>query len=580
MGARKPSGFWGSLKRVYAILHPGHRRDIGLVALLTLFGTLAEIATIGLVVSFLALLSGASPASVPWLDSVLEGIAQPSRGGQLVVALAALCIAAIAAAVVRIMLLRSTQKLVFSFGHRLSVELQRRALFQPFAWHVRHNSSEQLATIEKAECVTTGVLLPLAQASAASVLIAGVSIFLLQIAPLSTVIAGLALGAAYFTIAQVVRNRLESNSRRLDRAFERRIRILQEGLGGIRDVILDGSQAQVLEEFRRADLELALARANSSVVVSVPRFLIESAGIVVLAGVALLLSERPGGLAEALPTLGALALGAQRLLPLIQQLYSAWSNVAANKLVLEDVANRLELPVAERKAAGKLRFESQIEFRNVSYTYAERGQPAVSDVSFTIHRGRRVALMGPTGSGKSTPADLLMGLLEPTSGSILIDGVSLLGENLQQWRANVAHVPQSPFVADASFARNIALSRDFDLQRIRNAARDAQLDGFIDSLPNGYETPVGERGARMSGGQLQRLAIARAIYKNVPLLLLDEATSGLDTETEAALLSALDRLQDQGRTIVIISHRSTTVARCDLVVRLEHGRVGEIAKTA
>jgi ATP-binding cassette subfamily B protein len=314
-------------------------------------------------------------------------------------------------------------------------------------------------------------------------------------------------------------------------------------------------------------------------VTTIPRFLIESAGIVVIAALAMVLASRSGGLIAALPVLGALALGAQRLLPLVQQLFNGWSNVAANKSVIGDVVRRLQLPIPNVVEPGpRLPFERSIEFRGVSFAYGDRVHPAVTGLTFTIPRGSRLALVGPTGSGKSTTADLLMGLLEPESGSILIDGTVLDDDNRRAWRSNVAHVPQMLFVADASIARNIALSAEIDMARVRDCAALAQLDDFISSLPNGYETRVGERGARLSGGQRQRLAIARAIYKDTPFLLLDEATTALDRDTEAAVLAALERVQDEGRTIVIISHNASTTAGCDLILRLENGRQTEFSR--
>ena len=179
-------------------------------------------------------------------------------------------------------------------------------------------------------------------------------------------------------------------------------------------------------------------------------------------------------------------------------------------------------------------FKQLIEFRDVAFTYADRSDPALDGLSFQIPKGSRVALVGPTGSGKSTTADILMGLLDPTSGEVLVDGARLTATNLQKWRANIAHVPQMLFVADASLAENIALANQIDMKRVREAAKLAHLEQFIASLPEAYETRVGERGLLLSGGQRQRLAIARAIYKNAEVLVLDEATSALDDATESS----------------------------------------------
>jgi ATP-binding cassette subfamily B protein len=189
-----------------------------------------------------------------------------------------------------------------------------------------------------------------------------------------------------------------------------------------------------------------------------------------------------------------------------------------------------------------------------------------------------VAITGKTGAGKSTLADLLMGLIEPTEGRLLVDGQELSGSQLAAWRRSIAHVPQSIFLTDDSIAANIALpSRGtiMDMERVRHAAETAQLAEYVDHLPDGFATKIGERGSRMSGGQRQRLALARAIYKNAPVLVLDEATSALDDETEAAVLKTLDALREQGTTAIVIAHRASSLAGCDLAVQLDHGRLVE-----
>jgi ATP-binding cassette subfamily B protein len=270
------------------------------------------------------------------------------------------------------------------------------------------------------------------------------------------------------------------------------------------------------------------------------------------------------------------------LLPLLQQIYVSWSVAVGNNSILTQVLELVRLPVnAELMEAGQLPalpLRQDIRFEKVGFVYPSRQGAAVKQVSLEIRRGQRVALIGKTGSGKSTLADLVMGLLEPTEGRILVDGVPLTTANRRNWQRSIAHVPQAIFLADASIARNIALgvpSETVDMERVIEAARKAQLDGFVDELPEGYDTFVGERGIRLSGGQRQRLGIARAIYKQAPVLVLDEATSALDDATEAAVMQALDRLGEEGRTIIMIAHRLSTIAEADVVIRLDGGRVVE-----
>lgn len=575
MSGRTSTSFWGSLRQLYGMTDAPARRQVRLLVLLTIAGAFGEMVAIATVVPFLALLaSGASAPQKRWIQPLLNAVGADTLPREVLAATVLLGAAAVLSGTLRLLLDRKTQDFVFSFGHRLLVEVQRRMLLQPYTWHVRQNSSRQLAAIERVELLAGMVLMPLVQAIAATIIALLVLALLLRIAPGATLAAGVAVGIVYYAVAALARRRLHSYSDEINSAFEGRIRNVQEGLAGIRDLILEGSQAAVLERFRMIDLRLSRARANSAFVSSVPRSIVEPAGIVTIAVLALLLSRREGGLLAALPILGAVALGAQRLLPLVQQLYQGWTSVSTNRSLIDDLADLLRLPVpAVPASSAPLPFAHAIEFRDVGYAYPERPEPAVSALDFTIRRGSRVALVGPTGSGKSTTADLLMGLLEPTRGSIAVDGIELTPDNRQAWRANVAHVPQILFVADATIARNICLGSDIDMERVREAASLAQLDQFVRTLPDGFDTVVGERGARISGGQRQRLAIARAIYRNTPLLVLDEATSALDDETEAAILHAADRLQQQGRTIVIIAHRSRLIESCDQLLRLDKGRL-------
>jgi ATP-binding cassette subfamily B protein len=220
-----------------------------------------------------------------------------------------------------------------------------------------------------------------------------------------------------------------------------------------------------------------------------------------------------------------------------------------------------------------------MRLEHVSFTYPGPRSPALEDISVRIPRGSRVAIVGRTGSGKTTFADLLMGLLEPSSGQIFIDGVLLDRSTRTAWQRSIAHVPQSAFLADTTIARNIAFGAretEVDLDRVRVAAKHAQLDGFVAHLPDGYDTLVGERGIGLSGGQRQRLAIARAFYKDAAVVVLDEATSALDDETEAAIVRSLDAMAKQGRTIVVIAHRPTSIVNCDLIVRLHEGRLAGV----
>jgi ATP-binding cassette subfamily B protein len=354
--------------------------------------------------------------------------------------------------------------------------------------------------------------------------------------------------------------------------------VLQEALGGIRDVLLDGTQQLYCNIYRQANQPLRRAQGNNAFIGGSPRFAVEALAIAVIAVLTYALSQRQGGITSALPTLGAIALGAQRLLPALQNCYAAWASIVGNQGSLSEMIDLLDQPVPEemlQPPPAPLPFKQSIRLDAVSYRYEKEGVFVVSDLSITIPKGARVGFVGHTGSGKSTTLDLIMGLLTPTRGQILVDGRPIEGVNRRAWQRNIAHVPQSIFLADASLAENIAFGvppEEFDMERVRQAARRAQIAEFIEGLPDGYQTRVGERGARLSGGQRQRIGIARALYKRASVLAFDEATSALDNPTEREVMDAIANL-DRELTVLLIAHRLTTVRNCDIIFEFEQGRL-------
>jgi len=586
MAAREAAniGVLKGLTEIYAHVSAGRRREFAALLGLMALGALAELGTIGSVIPFLSLLSGQASGSLPSLASAFSSLGGLFGGDALAGAALVFGAMAVAAGLIRLELGWLTQHFVYCLGHEIALESQRRILLQPYSFHIGHNSSELVAVTAKAEILVFDLVLPLMQtiisASIAAVLIMG----LLYIDPFTTLAASSAFVLIYLLVTAFISRRLAVNSQIVGSSYEQRIKVLQETLGGIRDVIIDNGEAERLKLFESVNARLGRARATTNFMATAPRFVVEALGMVVIAAMVVVVSRRSGGIAVALPLLGAFALGAQRLLPLVQTVYAGWSLATGHRSIVGQVIEILRLPLPpETKALSPLALRTAITVDNISFAYPGRRRPALEEVNLTIERGSRVAVVGLTGSGKSTLADLLMGLLDPTAGEITIDGVPLNRDTRRAWQRSIAHVPQAIFLADTSVARNIAFGvprAEIDMERVRRAAATAQLEEFIASLPDGYETSVGERGVRLSGGQRQRLGIARAVYKDAPVLVLDEATSALDHDTEMAVMGALDQLGGEGRTIVIIAHRTSTVTGCDLVARLDHGRIVEVGPVA
>ena len=562
---------WTGLKAIYARMSRPRRRQLFLVLGLMLFGAVAELGTIGAVIPFLALLANGRAHT-----SVFAGIL-PVHGA-LTVAATIFILFALLAGIVRLALARTTRRFTFRLGHELTVEIQRRVLLQPLTFHIHTNTSTLLSALNKTESLVYDILLPLMHAVIGGTIAIAIVALLLFVAPITAVIVAAAVAITYAAVSAMLQKRLSAISGVMEASYDERLQVVQESLGGIRDVIIDNSQATYLDEFRSIDSRLADARATNQFIALAPRYAIEMVGVVVIAAIAIVAAGRPGGITAALPALGALALGAQRLLPLVQEVYSGWSTLQGQRSTFRQIIQLLSLPAEEADGSvAPLELQREIAIESVSFAYAGRDRRALDDVSLRIADGSMLALVGPTGSGKSTLLDLLMGLLQPDEGRILIDGVPLGPATERRWHRSIAHVPQSIFLADASIARNIALSLPGppDQVRIVESARKAQLHEFIVSLPEGYDTIVGERGVRLSGGQRQRLGLARAIYKDAPVFILDEPTSALDEVTERSVIAALDELRREERTIIIVAHRISTIRQCDTVARLQHGRLVE-----
>jgi ABC-type multidrug transport system fused ATPase/permease subunit len=567
------------LVRLWHHLSLRRRRQFVLFLGLMLVSAFAEVVSLGAVLPFLAVLVAPDKVFIhPIVMDILKSW-RLNSDDQLVLPLTiAFVAAALVAGAIRMLLLWFSTRLAFSSGADLSIEVYHRTLYQPYPVHLARNSSEVISGITNKVSSSVIVLYQLLTLISSAVLIMAIILALIAIDPAVASVAAIGLGFSYGLITWMFRRRLKRNGWRIAYEQTQVIKALQEGLGGIRDVLLDGTQRFYCDVYRQADLPLRLAQGNNIFIAGSPRFGMEALGMVLIASLAYFLSRQAGGIATALPVLGALALGAQRLIPALQQSYSAWASIAGNHSSLVDAIALLDQPVTAEVLQPSLEpfhFKDVIRFNAVRFRYTNSGPWVLDGLNLIIPKGARVGFVGSTGSGKTTTMDLLMGLLLPTEGEILVDGLPISGKRIRAWQQTIAHVPQSIYLADTSLAENIAFGLPpgmIDIDRVQLAARRAQISDFIESCPEGYQAKVGERGIRLSGGQRQRIGIARALYKQASVLVFDEATSALDNATEQSVMHSIDGL-DHDLSIIIIAHRLTTVRRCDNIVELENGQV-------
>jgi ABC-type multidrug transport system fused ATPase/permease subunit len=568
------------LLRLWRHLGRHRRRQVILIVALMFVAALAEVVSLGSVLPFVGIL--AAPEIV-WKHRLLAQISRSvgifNSDGLILPLTLAFVAAALFAGAIRVLLLWVSTRFTFAAGADLSMEVYRRTLYQPYSVHLTRSSSEVISGIaNKVGGVVLGVLLPALTLLSSVVLVLALTAALITINPSVALVASVGFGGGYAAITWVSRRRLYKNSLRIAREQTQLIKALQEGLGGIRDVLLDGTQPVYFAIYSRADQSLRQALGDNVFIAQSPRFAIEALGMVLIAALAYGLSRQPGGVATALPVLAALAVGAQRLLPALQQGFVAWAAIAGSHASLADTVELLDqtLPLESLHPAPEpLPFLESIRFESVRFRYNVDGPWVLDGFDLTIRKGDRVGLVGITGSGKSTALDLLMGLLIPCEGRLLVDQYPICGPSVRAWQRTIAHVPQNIYLSDSTLAENIAfgVSREkIDLERVRNAARQAQIADFIEGRREGYDALVGERGVRLSGGQRQRIGIARALYKRASVLILDEATSALDNATERSVMDSIDGL-DRDLTVLLIAHRLSTVRRCDNIVELAQGRV-------
>ena len=543
----------------------------------------AEILSIGAVLPFLAVLT--DPARIFKLS-----IAQPliqtlglTTPNQLLFPLTlAFGIAAIISGAMRLLLLWANTRLAFATGADLSINIYRRTLYQPYSVHVARNSSEVISGISnKTSGVIFGVIVPTLTLISSSIMLIAILIVLLSVDPVIALSAFGGFGLIYSFIIKLTRNRQLINSKCIALESTQVIKSLQEGLGGIRDVLIDGSQAVYCNIYRTADQPLRLAQGNSSFIGASPKFAIEALGMMLIALLAYMLACQPDGISKAIPVLGALALGAQRLLPVLQLAYGSWSGIQGGQAGLKDTLELLDQPLpgyVDQPVPEPIQFQHYIALKQLSFRYSQQTPEVLKNLNLTIPKGSSMGFIGLTGSGKSTLLDIVMGLLKPTEGTLDIDAEAITESNNRAWQAHIAHVPQAIFLADSSIEENIAFGvpkTKIDHKRVQEAAKKAQIADIIETWPKKYQTFVGERGIRLSGGQRQRIGIARALYKRADVIIFDEATSALDNETEQAVMQAIESLSTD-LTILIIAHRLTTLKNCNQIVELGDGGIKRI----
>lgn len=566
---------WSSIK-------PNRKRQMLALIMLTMFSSVAELVSIGAIVPFLAVLTKPDRVfELGFLSPVWSYFNIDSSEAIIQLVTVAFILSVIVAGFFRLLLNFVSIRL----GSRVSIELSsivyEKCLYQPYSVQVTKNSAELISSIiSKVSSVLTQVIYPVINIISSVIILLVICFSLIVVNwKVSTMLFSILI-FSYFLIGFYLRNRVKKNGEIIAKRLTDIQQALQEGFGAIREIIIGNLEEYHVKKYRSVDFQFRELSADTAFISIAPRHIMEAIGISVLASYAFVISSSSSELENVVPLLGFIAVAAQRAFPLLQICYNSWSNLRAGRQNLEDIADILRSThsIGEAKFVREpMLLDSVLELKDVSFQYQADGPIILSSINFSVKKGERVGIIGPSGSGKSTLLDILMGLLKPDQGLLSIDGQPITQANLKSWQAAIAHVPQDIYLLDSTFAENIAFGIDLkqiDMGKVMAAAKSASIAEFIESMPNSYNTRVGEQGDLLSGGQRQRIGIARAIYREKSVLFLDEATSSLDGSTESDILKSVMSL-DSSTTIFFIAHNLSSLKYCDRIIEIYEGQIVE-----
>lgn len=567
------------LKGIYKYLSKKRKLQLLFSISLMITSGLSEVITISAIFPFLTVLS--SPEIIwnyPTFSIFLNQFGITDSDQLLKIFSALFCFAALLSGCSRLANLWIINRLSVLIGSDLSCKCYERILTQPYSFHTQVNSSEVIATVSTKIKITVGSIYAFLQFVTGLIISFFLIVCLIKIDFQSSLIASLVISSIYFVISLKTKKMLIRNSEGIAEGRDKQVKSIQEGLGGIKEILMGSYQSFYIKIYRNIDLPMRINEANNTFLASFPRFAVESIAIILIISISLFIKYRSNSSDNIIPLVATFALAAQRLLPAMQLSYNNIASVRGNSSEVLDVIKILNKPknkILNPSQIDPISLKKNIIIKDLSFQYKGEKRNVLNKVNIEINKGERVAIIGKSGFGKSTLLEIIMGLLEPTNGEILIDGLNINNKNNSllnyQWRKSISYIPQEIYLTDSSFAENIAFGvplEEIDLKMVKSAAKKAKISDFISSTKRKYKTFIGERGVRLSGGQRQRIGIARALYKNNSILAFDEATSSLDHKTENDVMESIEGLSKE-LTIIFVTHRLNTISFCNKVINLE-----------
>ncbi len=469
-------------------------------------------------------------------------------------------------------------------NYTISRRLLGRYLYQPYIFFLNQNTSMLGKNIlSEVQQAITGVVIPLLEIFSSGIAALFIFIMLVVIEPILALFLLIILGGAYIFIFKLVKPRLSTGGKIRFKTNAERYKVINEAFGDIKLLKLTGSENFFLNSYSKPSIDFARAHAVNKVIGEIPRYIMEIIAFGGIIIVVLYLLATGRGFQKFLPLIGIYAFAIYRLMPSLQKIFSSITNMRFSINVLdilyEDMNSfkyKLLSPTLDRRKIEPLPLRKELRLERITFIYPETHKPVLDNINLKINVNTSVAFVGSTGAGKTTIANIILGLLRPDKGKILVDGIEVTDENLSCWQKTLGYIPQDIYLQDDTVAQNIAYGIPSDnivMDAVEQAARIANINDFVvEEIPYGYKTVIGERGIMLSGGQRQRIGIARTLYHNPDVLVLDEATSALDGATEKEVFKAIENIA-KTKTLIIIAHRLTTIQGCDVIYVLKDGKI-------
>ena len=577
-----------SLKGLFMLLTSNQRKRFYMLQILVILMTIIEIFGVAAIIPFMALVGDMSQLQQDtFIGQVYQssGIASESKF-VFMLGICVLCILFIST-IVSMFTIWKLSMFVHYFGTEIADRLYTHYLRQGWLFHASGSSAQLTKKIATETLrVTGGILVPLIYVNSKVILAILMSLSIFIYDPIVAITGISIFGITYYIIFKIVKARLSLYGQAISEVNEQRFRLMNEGFGGIKDVLLLGRDKNFIERFNETGNILAYSNGTSTALIQTPRYFLELIAFgSMISMILFLITNHNGNLGIILPILSVYAIGAIKLLPAFQQIYSSTGIIRANIAAFESIQQDLKdsLQFQEEKLT-QLKIEQSrffpklhISLENISFTYPNKKEKTLDKVNILIQANTVIGIVGPSGSGKSTLIDILLSLIDPDEGQLKIDEKLVSNHNRRSWQNTIGFVAQNIFLSEGSIAENVAFGLpqdEIDIEQVTKVIELAHLAEFTESLKDGIHTKVGERGIQLSGGQRQRIGIARALYNKAEVLVFDEATSSLDGITEKMIMEAIHDFSGK-KTIILIAHRLKTVQKCDQIFFINNGRVDD-----